>query len=260
MWSSRADIRARRAPAFTLLEVLIAMAVAALLVSALALPLATQAQLRRMEETRRMLGEATEALLGFAAAHGRLPCPATAASRGEEAFAAGAGPADGRCADFHGGYLPAAALGFAPLDADGFARDAWHEAANRLRYAVHDGTINGVAHALTRANGMQMATLAGLGAASHYLFVCSTGTAASASGCGPAALQLTRRAAFVVLSAGANAAAGPASPDEARNLDGDGVFVSREASSAAGREFDDLVHWGAIHLVAHRMVAAGRLP
>ena len=42
----------------------------------------------RCAATRRrgaLLDEAREALLGFAAAHGRLPCPASAASRGEEA-------------------------------------------------------------------------------------------------------------------------------------------------------------------------------
>jgi hypothetical protein len=48
--------------------------------------------------------------------------------------------------------------------------------------------------------------------------------------------------------------------DEARNLDGDAVFVSRESSAAAGLEFDDVLLWVPIHLVTHRLIAAGRLP
>ena len=114
---------------------------------------------------------------------------------------------------------------------------------------------------MTRANGLQSATLSGLGAASHYLYICADGGPASASGCGPAANQLTRRAAFVLLSPGPNAAEPPRpGSDEARNLDGDAVFVSHEASMVPGREFDDVVQWVAIHLVINRMVLAGRLP
>src|SRR6187551_3222642 len=61
----------RRRNAFTLLEVLVALVVVALLASGLAMPLAAQLQQRRTEEARRQLEEAKEALLGFAAAHGR---------------------------------------------------------------------------------------------------------------------------------------------------------------------------------------------
>jgi prepilin-type N-terminal cleavage/methylation domain-containing protein len=251
--------RSRDAPrrGFTLLEALIALAIVALLASSLALPLAAQLQMRRHDETARLLEQAADALLGFAAANGRLPCPATADTRGLEAFAPGGDGANGACATFGAGLLPAADLGLAPLDAQGFLRDAWGGEANRIRYAVHGGTVNGVAFPLTRANGLQMATLPGVGGAPHFLFVCSAGAAATPGGCGPAANQLTRRAAYVLLSTGANGALAPApGSDEARNLDGDAVFVAREA----GPDFDDVLHWGAIHLVVNRLLLAGRLP
>jgi type II secretory pathway pseudopilin PulG len=249
------------AGAFVLLELLVVLVVVALLVGGLAVPLAAQVHARRVDETRRLLDEARDALLAFAATQGRLPCPATSASRGEEEFAPGGDTGNGACATFHGGFLPAASLGLAPLDNEGFLRDAWHTAANRVRYAVHGGAIGGVPQALTRASGMQMASLPALGAASHYLYVCATGHAANAAGCGPAANQLTRRAAFVLLSAGPNASLPATAPgDEARNLDGDGVFVARVASMAAGQPFDDILSWGSIHAVVHRMLAAGRLP
>lgn len=249
--------------AFTLLEVLVVLVILAVVASGLALPLATQVALRRQEETRRQLDEAKEALLAFAASHGRLPCPANAASRGEESFAPGGDASNGDCASFHGGYLPAATLGLAPLDGEGFARDPWGSPRNRLRYAVFGGgsAINGVVNPLTRANGMQSATLPGLGAAAHYLFICTSGAGVTASGCGAAANQLTRRAAFVVLSLGANATEEPPpASDEARNLDGDAVFVFREPGNTNGNPYDDILNWVPVHLVASRLLAAGRLP
>jgi hypothetical protein len=253
----------RAQSAFSLLEVLVVALVLTLALSALAVPLAAQVALRRHEETRRLLDEAKEALLGFAAAHGRLPCPASESSRGMESFRPGGDASNGLCSHFHDGFLPGAALALSPLDADGFVRDAWMHPRNRIRYAVFgDGaSINGIAQPLTRANGMQAASLPALGAASHYLLICSRANAASRSDCGPAANQLTRRAAFVLVSAGANAVAiPPPGSDEARNLDGNGVFVSREFSSVAGDEFDDIVQWVAVHLVVNRLILAGRLP
>lgn len=245
---------------FALLEVWIALAVLALVLGGLAVPLAAQVQLRRSEALDRQLREAGDAVMGFAAAQGRLPCPATDASAGAEAFAAGADASSGACADFYAGFLPAATLGLHGIDGEGFARDPWGARANRIRYAVFGGAVNGIANALTRTDGMRNATLSALGDAPHYLFICSSGAEASGSGCGPASRQLTRRAAFVILSTGMDAATTAARGDEARNLDGDAVFVSREASDAAGEPFDDVLLWVPIHLVAHRLIVAGRLP
>ena len=239
---------------------MVVMVILTLLLSGLALPLAQQLQARRAAETQRLLSESREALLGFAATHGRLPCPAMEASAGEESFAAGGDAANGNCASFYGGLLPAATLGLAPLDAHGFLRDGWDGERNRVRYAVFGGgiAINGVTNALTRTGGMQMATLPALGAASHFLFICSTGAAATGSGCGPAGNQLTRRAAFVVFSPGPNANATPTpGSDEARNLDGNPVFVHHEATADG---FDDVVQWTTVHLVVSRLLSAGRLP
>ena len=243
---------------FSLLEVVIALAVLAVLATALAVPLGTQLQYARFQDARRQLDDARDALLGFATAHGRLPCPATHASRGEEAFAPGGDAGNGRCATFHAGFLPGAALGLAPLDAAGFVRDPWQTPANRVRYAVSGATVNGTEHALTRANGMQAATLPGLGNAPQYLFVCAMGEGAGPEGCGVAANQLTRRAAFVLVAPGPNASLSLApGADDSLNLDGDASFVARDATAQG---FDDVVHWGSINALIHRMVSAGRLP
>ena len=249
-WSRRPE-----AGGFALLEVVVALAILAVLFASLAMPLAAQVQLRRYDETRRLLAEAHDAILGFAAAQGRLPCPANDASAGLEAFAPGGDASNGTCAS-HAGFVPGAALGLGNLDAQGIARDAWASDGNRLRYAVDGGTVNGVASALTRVNGLQMATLAGIGAAPHHLYVCRA-VAPGSSDCGAAANQLTRRAAFVLVSAGPNGALAPAAgSDEARNATAATMFVSRDT----GPDFDDLVTWGSIHEVVNRLVVAGRLP
>lgn len=243
---------------FTLLEIMLVLFILAILATGLSMPLAAQVSLRRVEETRRQLDEAREALLGFAAANGRLPCPATASTRGVESFAPGSDARDGLCADFFGGYLPAATLGLSPLDAEGFSRDAWDSASNRIRYAVFGArAVGGVTNPLTRVNGVRLATLEEIGSAPGFLVICATGASADASGCGPAANQLTRKAAFVLLSLGPNApATPPRGSDESRNLDGDAVFVSREHAS----DFDDLVTWTSVSLIVSRLVSAGRAP
>jgi len=65
----------------------------------------------------------------------------------------------------------------------------------------------------------------------------------------------------VIFSLGPTATAAPlAGSDEARNLDGDAVFVSREASLDPVNSFDDVLLWVPIHLVTHRLIVAGRLP
>ena len=243
--------------AFTLIEVMVVLLVMGLLAAGLSMPLAAQVQMRKLEETNRRLDEAREALLGFAAAHGRLPCPATEVSHGDERFATGGNAVNGQCERFHDGFLPAAALGLSPLDDEGFLRDAWGTRANRIRYAVFAGTVGEVAVPFTRANGLQSAGLSALGAAPHFLFICATGGPIAGGSCGPAANQLTRRAAFVVLSPGPDAlAVAAAESDSARNADGDGVFVAHEA----GPGFDDVVTWASVPILASRLMAAGRLP
>lgn len=252
--------RSRAERGFTLIELLVALTVLALLAGALAVPLAARLQARRFDDARRQLELVGDAVLAFAAAHGRLPCPASATSRGEEAFAPGGDAATGECAAFHAGFVPAASLGLAGLDGEGLLRDPWQLPGGRIRYAVAASTVNGVPRALTRRDGVRAAGLAALAESDHLLFVCASGAQASGGGCGPAALQLTRRAVFVLVAPGPRAGEAAAQGDEARNLDGDAVFVAHEPMQAEGREFAQVLHWASVPLLAHRLIAAGRLP
>src|SRR5258706_15696511 len=101
---------------------MVVLVVLTILLSGLALPLAAQLNLRRMDETRRQLDEAKEALLGFVAPQGRLPCPAAPRSLGLESFAAGEDAASGGCSAFPDGFLPGATPGPAPPPSQGYVR------------------------------------------------------------------------------------------------------------------------------------------
>src|SRR5690606_17123599 len=150
---------------FTILELALSLAVLAVIAVGVLVPFVAQVSQRKISDTERILEQAREALLGYATATGRLPCPATAASNGFESFASGGNVSNGNCTATNGnfiGFLPAATLGFTPIDANGYAIDAWGTAQNRLRYAVANQTVNGIANPFTRADGMRNATAAAM--------------------------------------------------------------------------------------------------
>ena len=251
-------MRLHRALGFTLLEQAVSLSVIALVLGSVMVPLKTQIENRKIDETRRMLEHAQEMLLAYAVAHGHFPCPATATSNAQEP--AGTDHASGACPEWHG-FLPAALLGFRPTDAHGYALDAWETAPNRIRYAVAPFAIAGVPQALTRMNGMRSAPLASL-ASTPLFHVCQSGNGPSANDCG-SAVTLSSNAAVVVWSVGANAATGGTNVHEAQNPNPNGgsadrVFVSREPSTAADHEFDDLVAWIPATTLIARLVAAGQ--
>ena len=138
------------------------------------MPLQTQVELRKVEQTERILDTARTALLGYAAANGYLPCPADESSVGQEA--PGTNHETGHCPTYFG-FLPAAALGMDVREARGYGVDAWGSAANRIRYAVAPYSVGAVANAMTRTNGMRTAGVARLSDPSLSLFhVCDSGS------------------------------------------------------------------------------------
>ncbi|GAB4170727.1 MAG: hypothetical protein OHK0026_17950 [Rhodocyclaceae bacterium] len=234
---------------------MIVLLVVSVLLGGLLMPLSAQIESRNLEETRRRLDEVREALLGFAAANGRLPCPATAASNGVEDP-----PGGGTCSVAYYGFVPGKTLGL--VTADGYALDAW---GNRIGYAVaRDGAPN----AFTTAGGMRARTMTSL---SPDLRVCADATllfppeaplkCAQDEGA-RADKVLTNDAAAVLVSPGRNGAAAPSDPDELANVNDDRVFVSHpRASDETNRgKFDDELTWLSRFTLFNRMVAAGQLP
>lgn len=255
---SRRCRRKGRAQGFSLVEMAIALVVFALLIGGLLLPLSAQIEQRHIVETQRQLEEIKAALMGFAAANGRLPCPASSTSNGVESFAAGGTTANGNCSNFLDGFLPAATLGLTPVDSEGYALDAWALPTSRIRYAVSNATVNAQTNPFTKTDGMKSAGIENI-ANADLLQVCASSTGITASSCGTA-VTLTSKAVVVIHSLGGNPASGGAGADEQANLNADKVFVSHSKTGVAGNEFDDLVTWLAPSLLLNRMIEAGRLP
>jgi len=271
----------RRERGFSLIELAVALFILALLLGSILVPLQTQVESRKYDETQRILDQAREALLGFAAANGRFPCPASSTSNGAESFSVFptvGSAANGVCnptvtlaAEVYSGFLPAVTLGFTPVDANGFALDGWALTQNRIRYAVsrttlHNGTTT-VTNPFTRTDGMRTVTMPRiadpqnpLGTSVYLLHVCNTASGSSTD-CSSAAARQAYNVPVVIWSLGPNAAtSGGTSGDEIENLDNDRIFVSRTKSGGTSGEFDDLLTWMGAPSVFNRLVAAGRLP
>ena len=104
----------RHANGFTLIELAVAVFVITLLLGSILVPLGTQVEQRQVGETQKAMDETREALMGFAASNGYLPCPAVSATNGAE-DRTGTTCTGGK----RQGYLPWEALGVTKLDAWG---------------------------------------------------------------------------------------------------------------------------------------------
>lgn len=256
---------------FTLVEMAIVLVILGFVLGALLLPLQAQRQQLAQSQTENTLELAKQALLGFAQSRGRLPCPATAASNGMELPLGGTTAANPLC-NQQTGFLPAATLGIQPIDAQGFALDAWN---NRIRYAVTqtiaggapataDFTSNIADDPLTAPNEADGMNVVGLVNLTPDLRVCNSATGITATTCSVAVPELNyaiNNAVAVIYSTGATGAQGSLGrPDELANLDGNTVFVSHDISlAAAPNEFDHIVVWISPFVLYNEMIQAGQL-
>lgn len=286
-----------RTAGFTIVELAVTMVIITILLGSILIPLNTQVESRNYDETQRVLERAREALLGFVAANGYFPCPADTASNGQEAAGTNHN-ASPSCPFTVGvsatgvylGYLPAARLGIAPIDSQGYALDAWGLSPyNRIRYAVSAVMVNGFAEPFTRTNGMRTAGMSNIvncvetagasvctppplpaGSPRGLLYVCNSGAGTTPTNCGTAT-KLTDNAIAVIWSNGPNAAIGPPngnnSVHETQNPNffggsTDRLFVSKVKSGAPldPNEFDDVVTWIGSATTFNRLVQAGQLP
>lgn len=234
---------------FTLVELAIVLVIVALLVGGMLISFGTQRDISDSNETQKRLNDIRDALIGFAAANGRLPCPASPSATGVENPLGG-----GVCANPWDGFLPAVTLGITPSDGQGYALDSW---GNPIRYAVTIANSS----AFTTAGGMQTAWISGL---NPDLQACNTATGLTGSGATAACAagaKLTDSAVAVIYSRGKNGGVAPSSADEVANGNADRLFVSHTPTPASGGgEFDDLVTWLSPNILYNRMISAGKLP
>ena len=246
----------RRMHGFTLIELAIALVIIALLATGLMISMVAQRESIAAAETQRQLSEARDALLGFAAAHGRLPCPAAPAATGVEQPAGG-----GNCNNPWDGFLPALTLGLHPTDPNGYALDGW---GNPLRYAVTTSSHATCPNScFTTTDGAKNAWNVGPGTLSPDLHVCSTSAGTTGGGanatCAPGT-SLATNAVAVIFSRGANGGVVPTSDDEQANGNSDRLFVSHTPTATGANEFDDLVLWMSPNILYNRLIVVGRLP
>lgn len=255
---------------FTLTEMAVVLVIVALLIGGMILPLTAQDEIRRTTETQALMKSSIEALLGFAAANGRLPCPATASSNGIEAPSGG-----GTCTLLDAsdvtpvGYLPGATLGLAPLDSLGRVLDAW---GNPIRYAVSNSNSS----ALTTADSVKGIGFENLSAT--QLTVCPTASSGgnnvqnegtTSAACPAGTTAYASNAFAVIYSIGKNSGTGGTGTDERHNpnpnwpsttLPADPLFISHTPtpSGASNGEFDDIVVWLSPNIFFYHMNASTR--
>lgn len=284
MRPARADMGT--AAGFSLVELAVVMAIVGFLLGGLMYTLSAQTEQRSFEEARRRVEQARELVLAFAIVNGRLPCPATSTSNGDEA-PPGGGPCTGYLPDGANttGYLPATAIGFRPVDSLGFAIDPW---GNRLRYAVawFATAPTGSTGCTSPVNPGAFTTAATLKAITNSIacvplniVICSASqntnsgalppSGASPPSCGTygttgdaRAVTNQRTVVAVIFSSGKNMATGTGGADEAENVDSDGVFVWHDPrpSGAQGGEFDDYLTWIPVGELYGKLISAGVLP
>ena len=212
---------------FSLIEIAVVLMVIGALLGGLILPLASQQDASKRRETAQLLDDIEAALLGFAAANGRLPCPATAGSAGQAAPNA----ATTGCTTWSG-FVPARTLGVAgPVDGNNLLIDRW---------------LRPIRYSLSSAQGGIYASAVPLNPTPD-LVICPDNTCAT-----PIADQVVA----VVISQGENLAN---SADQAENTDGDVRYVTRTESEAAGNEFDDSLRWISPNTLVYQLVRAGRV-
>ena len=245
----------KRQQGFSLVEMAVVLVIIGLLLGGLLVPLSAQMEQERRSRTISLLDEVKEAMLGFAVANDRLPCPAIPASAGVEA------PLGGGICTNQFGFVPVVTLGLAgETNADGLLLDAW---GNPLRYSV---TRTGGSFAFTTFNSISFAS-------SPDLVVCDAASASGAS-CSTG-MTLVSNAPAVLYSMGKDGASPAGSATQTENAEanlGGGpmglnyrvssnrVFTHAPYREDTGNQFDDLVTWISSSILYNRMVKAGVLP
>jgi prepilin-type N-terminal cleavage/methylation domain-containing protein len=228
--------------AFTLVEMAIVLVIVGLLMGGMLAPLSAQMEQRRVADTVKALEEARDALAGFAARNGYLPCPAISASNGLE-DRIGTRCGNGRRL----GFLPWATLGLPKLD-------AWQ---HLYLYSVTPAfSDSGVPFRLNTPRDITIASRDAIG----------TLVPASAQNDIPAVVLSQGRNGFGAFSdVGVQAAdMGQGNVDEKANFQSEGrIFIARgqaDNPAAAGGAYDDIVVWLSPNILYNRMLAAQRLP
>lgn len=243
---------------FSLVEMAVVIVILGFVIAALVVPVTAQREIAFIRQTEIQLELAQKALIGFAQAKGRLPCPATTESRGMEVIQQSAAAGGGAC-NASAQFLPAVTLGLRPVNESGQAVDGW---GNPILYRVDQSNQGGVSTLpdFTSTNEMMQVGMAGL---RPSLRVCASVTNCSDTN------YLINNAVVVVYSLGSTGAqvlAGgiPGGADEQANLDfdsSDNIFISHDIrANDPNGSFNHIVTWISPYILYNAMIQAGQLP
>lgn len=209
---------------FTLVEMAVVLAIVGLLLGGLLIPLSAQMDIRSFNETRQKMATTKEAIMGFALAKGRLPCPA---SPNVASSVAGAGTEN---CTLDVGVVPWADLGTPELDAWG----------GRFTYVVTGALKNNIL--LSSTGGLTVNNLSGT---------------AVGSGIPVVVISHGKNGLGAYLPDGSQNDSVVATAAELQNLDGVTPFVTGETVQNG---YDDFVDWVSLNVLFNRLVSAGQLP
>jgi len=222
-----------RSSGFSLIEMAIVLVIIGLLLGGILVPLSSQNELKRVRATEQQLQEITDALIGFAALNGRLPCPASNTSNGQAA----PNTATTSCTTEHG-FLPARTLGLdGQFNSANQATDAWN---NPIRYS------------LTSANGGAYSNTISANLTGGNYRICSKNSCTAAE-------IIAENVVVVVCSRGKDGAQPISSANQSENADNDTDFVKATYSEATNNEFDDICRWISPNVIALELLRAGKL-
>lgn len=227
---------------FTLVEMAVVLVILGLLLGTLLIPLSAQIDQRNYSETQKHMDEIREALIGYGASHGYLPCPAVSASNGSEDRSGNTCTGSKRI-----GFLPWAELGVPKLDSWGHL----YRYSVKLAYADSTTKIS-----MTATGDITIQTRDGSGNLVNM---------SNANSIPATVVSFGKNGAMAYTDDGTQIANGSATNvDEVTNATGAGTtFVSRtytDNTAASGGEFDDIVGWLSPNVYLNRMISAGQLP
>ena len=263
---------------FTLIEIAVVLVIVGFLLGSFIGSITQRIETSQRESTKKQLADIKVALLGFASAKGRLPCPATTTSNGFE------DPFNGStlvtpCTLQHG-FIPGKSLGIDGVyNRDNLLVDVW---GNPIRYSVTTDSANAFTTPYTApgAGGIKDVGIANL---FPDLVICGADSGLP-DDCDASVTTLIDNAPFVVLSLGkdgsdfvtniapnsdqgenageATVAANVAGENIAYTVGSGNAFVNKSYSSdaAAAGQFDDLIVWESPYILYSHMLEAGQLP
>ena len=268
-------MKTRDIQGFTLIELAVVLVIVSVILSGFLGSLSSRVEQARYRETRDQLKEINLALLGFASAEGRLPCPTRATDNGQEQ------PIGGGVCTYQHGFIPGRTLGLSgAYNRDNLLLDSW---GNPIRYSVPSDS------SFTSSPGAGSIKDTGLGSVNPDLIICKS--ASPVNDVCSAAETVTANAAYVVLSLGPDGARfiGPktgqldetnAFTDQGENssetevtantngenlvylVAGDRVFVSKDFADRNGSvlRYNDIILWASPYVLYSQMMEAGQLP